>query len=371
MRQLKYFSLFSMLLLMAVLSSNALAQSADSSKHKLKRFRLSPLPVIYYSPETRLGFGGLLALNFETNKKPDSVTKASYLQTSYIYTINKQFDYFTTGRIYTPNNNDIINIRFDYAYFPEYFFGYETENPKPNKDLIQYNRVQGEVRYYRKIKNSIYVGLLGKYNNVYALKSDATGSFLNIKPPGYEGYTVYGFAPAFSIDRRDNQVYPRTGFFLETMFVGNTSTTGNYYRFNTFKLDVRKYFPIGWLKNDVVALQGLLNVNSGNVPFKDMADIGGSNTMRGYYTGYYRYKNLYAFQSEYRATIWKRLGFTVWGGFALTAKEWYKPFQYGVKPNAGIGLRIMINTNDKLNVRVDQGFGKQQAGFYLDIAEAY
>ncbi|WP_223819126.1 hypothetical protein, partial [Pseudomonas aeruginosa] len=88
--------------------ANALAQTADSSKHKLRRFRLSPLPVIYYSPETRLGFGGLLALNFETNKKPDSVTKASYLQTSYIYTINKQFDYFTTGRIYTPNNNDII-----------------------------------------------------------------------------------------------------------------------------------------------------------------------------------------------------------------------------------------------------------------------
>jgi hypothetical protein len=123
---------------------------------------------------------------------------------------------------------------------------------------------------------------------------------------------------------------------------------------------------------DAIAFQFLANVNTGDVPFKDLADIGGSNTMRGYYTGYYRYKNLYAFQAEYRANVWKRIGFTVWAGAALTPEKWYTFFDHSIKPNAGIGLRLMLNQKDKLNVRVDQGFGKQgQNGFYLDIAEAY
>ena len=32
----------------------------------------------------------------------------------------------------------------------------------------------------------------------------------------------------------------------------------------------------------------------------------------------------------------------------------------------------MMNRKDRLNVRVDQGFGKKgQSGFYFDIAEAF
>ena len=85
------------------------------------------------------------------------------------------------------------------------------------------------------------------------------------------------------------------------------------------KIDARKYFPVTWLSDiDAVAFQFIGNINIGDVPFKDMADIGGSNTMRGYYTGFYRYNNLYALQVEYRAHVWWRLGFTVWAGGALT-----------------------------------------------------
>ena len=123
---------------------------------------------------------------------------------------------------------------------------------------------------------------------------------------------------------------------------------------------------------DALAFQFVANINTGDVPFKDLADIGGSNTMWGYYTGFYRYKNLYALQVEYRAHIWWRLGFTVWAGGALTPEKWYTFFDHAIKPNLELGLRIMMNKKDRLNVRVDQGFGKKdQRGFYLDIAEAF
>ena len=358
------------LLLVYLIASPCSAQ--DRVHVKKKRFRLSPLPVLYYSPETRLGYGGLLAVNFETTKKHDSVTKSSYIQSSFIYTVNDQYDFFNIARIYTPRNRDIIQVRFDYAYFPEFYYGYETQNPNPLKDLIQYNRIVGDVRYYRKIKHSIYAGLVGHYNHIYHVASDPDGSLALTQPPGHDGYSVLGLAPAFSIDRRDSQIYPQKGFFLEVLFGTYPSQWSGAYSFNTFKLDVRKYFPVKGLKNGVIALQALFNLNSGNVPFKDMADIGGSYMTRGYYTGFYRYKNLYAFQAEYRATLTGRLGMVVWGGCALTALQWDRPFEFTPKPNAGLGLRFMINRADKLNVRFDQGFGNQgQNGFYLDIAEAF
>ena len=92
---------------------------------------------------------------------------------------------------------------------------------------------------------------------------------------------------------------------------------------------------------------------------------------RGYYRGYYRYKNLYAFQTEYRFMVHKYIGFAAWVGVAAVAEKWYQPFEFSLKPNAGIGLRLRINQKDKLNLRADYGFGKNQSGLYFDAAEAF
>ena len=112
----------------------------DSTK-SYKRLRITPLPVIYYSPETRLGFGALVAANFETVKTPDSITKSSYAQTYFLYTVNKQYDWGTSTRIYSPKNKFIFLGKFNYTYFPEYYYGIETEDPESKKDTIEYNRV--------------------------------------------------------------------------------------------------------------------------------------------------------------------------------------------------------------------------------------
>jgi len=344
----------------------------QSEQDSVKRFRFTPLPVIYYSPETRLGFGALLAANFESVKVPDSITLSSYAQTYFLYTINKQYDWGTSLRWYAPQNKFIFNGKFNYTFFPEYYFGIETEDPDSKKDTIEYNQVAGDFRFYWKLKKSFFLGFATRINSIKHLDG-GTGHFIDDKPVGYNNYWVMGFAPALTIEKRDSFVYPRKGFYLETVYAIYPSWSGNSYGFQNLRVDVRKYFPIQWIsKTDALALQVVANINTGEVPFKDMADIGGSNTMRGYYTGYFRYKNLYAFQAEYRTHVWWRIGFTAWIGAALTTTKWYTLTENPVKPNAGIGLRLMMNKKDNLNVRLDQGFGKnKQNGFYLDISEAF
>jgi len=338
-----------------------------------KRIRITPLPVIYYSPETRLGFGALVAANFETVKHPDTLTKSSYAQTYFLYTINHQYDWGTSTRIYMPENKFVFYGKFNYTFFPEYYYGIATEDPQASKDTIEYNRIGADVRLYRKLSGQYFVGVATRFNRIAHVDNGGFGHLTDDRPLGYTGYWVWGFAPAFAIETRDNFVYPRKGFFLEALLYFYPLWNTNSYSFQNFKLDIRKYFPVRWISDiDALAFQFIANVNTGDVPFKDKADIGGSYTMRGYYTGFYRYNNLYAFQGEYRAQVWKRLGFTVWLGGALTPEKWYTFFDHRFKFNAGVGLRIMINRKDRLNVRIDQGFGnKGQSGLYLDIAEAY
>jgi hypothetical protein len=174
-----------------------------------KRFRISPLPVIYYSPETRFGFGALLAANFHTSN--DTLTTGSYLQSSFIYTANNQYAWGNTGRIYSKQNKHIFQYRFYLAFFPEFYYGYQTESPEDFKDPIEYNRLWFEFRKYWQVRKNLFFGLYGRFNRIYNVQADDGGGLEVSQPPGYEGYHVAGIAPAFSYDSRNSQVCPLRG----------------------------------------------------------------------------------------------------------------------------------------------------------------
>lgn len=159
------------------------------------------------------------------------------------------------------------------------------------------------------------------------------GSFSTDNPVGYEGYQVLGFAPILAFETRDSQTYPRKGVYAEILLMSYPDWLYRSFHFFNFRIDARKYYPVNWMSDhDVIAVQLFITVNKGNVPFIDMADLGGSNVMRGYYTGYYRYKNLYAFQTEYRASVWKFIGVNVWVGAAMTPEKWHSPGGSSIKP---------------------------------------
>lgn len=345
----------------------AVTWSQGYSQRKEKKWRITPLPVVYYSPETRLGFGALVSASVNLG---DSSTMTSYLQSSFIYTLNKQYEFNNIGRIYTRGNRHIIQYRLYYTYFPEYYYGYQTQDPEAYEDLIDYDRIWIELRNFWRIKGHYYAGAMLRYNRLYNIVHATEGPFAVDAPPGYEGYSVTGIAPAFTSDRRDNQVYPRTGHFLEVYWMAYPGAVNDFV-FGNFRIDWRVYKPLNLLSDDVLAFQFVGNLNEGSVPFRDMADIGGANITRGYYRGYYRYKNLYALQTEYRFMVHKYVGFVVWIGAATIAEKWYEPFAFSVKPNAGLGLRLRINQKDKLNLRADFGFGRNQSGLYFDAAEAF
>lgn len=111
-------------------------------------------------------------------------------------------------RIYSPQNNFIFFGKLNYTFFPEYYYGIETEDPESKKDTIEYNQIAVDLRFYWKIRQNFYAGFASRFNRIDNVDG-GTGHFYEDKPPGYEGYWLLGFAPALTLETRDNYVYPR------------------------------------------------------------------------------------------------------------------------------------------------------------------
>ena len=113
-------------------------------------------------------------------------------------------------------------------------------------------------------------------------------------------------------------------------------------------------------------LKGMFNF--GNPSWAMMAELGGSNSMRGYYEGRYRDKHSMSVQVELRQHVWRRNGITVWAGAGNVFHD-SRTFKK-ILPNFGIGYRWEFKK--RVNVRLDLGFGKSgQNGFIFNINEAF
>jgi hypothetical protein len=94
--------------------------------------------------------------------------------------------------------------------------------------------------------------------------------------------------------------------------------------------------------------------------------------MRGYFQGRYRDKFYAMLQVEYRQYFTKRFGFVVFGGLGDVASELIE-YDFGsLKYSYGGGLRFLFNKKQKINLRMDIGFGQDgNRGVYFGIEEAF
>ncbi|MDX5348139.1 MAG: hypothetical protein LPK19_12940, partial [Hymenobacteraceae bacterium] len=149
----------------------------------------------------------------------------------------------------------------------------------------------------------------------------------------------------------------------------NTSWLGSEFKYERYLLDLRKYYKFN--DKNVVAVQAMGVFNPGDVPFREMARLGGQYMMRGYYDGRYRDKNLLAFQAEYRRHLFWRLGVV---GFAAVGDVASAPKNFDAgefKLTGGAGLRINVKEKDRVNIRIDYGVGNNSSGLYFGIGEVF
>ncbi|GAM57633.1 membrane protein [Vibrio ishigakensis] len=168
-----------------------------------------------------------------------------------------------------------------------------------------------------------------------------------------------GLGAVVQWDSRDVAVNARKGHFFNLEFTGYSPEWGSDSRYQKALLDYRYYYTprLG----STFAFLNRIELSDGDVPYYDMAMLGGMDFMRGTYMGHFRDLNATENTFEYRHTFadgsgLSRHGVTAWIGAGSISDEASSLYQDWIV-TYGVGYRYELQP--RMNVRADLGFSSE------------
>jgi len=180
---------------------------------------------------------------------------------------------------------------------------------------------------------------------------------------------IGAYAIPIEFDTRDHAQFPRNGWLVNGRAMFYRESAGGDFDAETFKVSVNHYRPMR--EQDVLAFRATVRSTGGDdVPFFLLSSFGGSTDLRGYPSGRYRDRMMYALQSEYRWQFNDRWIFTGFAGFGEVADN-FGDFGENYLPAAGIGTRFVLSKKHRVGLSVDIAVGKDGTEFYFGVGEAF
>lgn len=357
--------LFTFLLILYV---NQLFANKDSLANQEKKLKILPLPLFWYTPETKFGIGAAALLNFRFNKM-DTNYRVSSIQVGDAFTQEKQWINYSSFQLFPNKEKIYIYGEAGYYKYRYYFFDIGNENSEGKKEKYDINFTRIRSNFLYRIIPGLYGGVRYYFEKHQLLNLDSAGFLFQNNYLGVPKGISSSFGIVFIYDTRDNLFFPSKGWYTEFAFQKEGNTIGSDYDFSKLTFDVIKYFSIN--KKHVFALNFLYIGTNGEIPFNHLAMFGGNKKMRGYYEGRFRDKQTIVFQTELRTKITNRWGVNLFFGAGNVAEK----FSYFKLTNhrfaGGIGLRFMIDVKQKINLRLDGANGLNSYKYYLTFNEAY
>ena len=359
---------FFIIILFLLISKVSAQNEIDSSE--VGKINYALYPMAFYTPETNfaLGGGGLFytRLGIRKNLLPSKLKFGAY------YTLNNQYSVSIEPSIYFEGTARVISeSKFIFSKEISKFYGIGNDTPEIEAPeyTIQYTRIYTELGYETNLIEEFHLGIIYEFtiNNILTIGNNPILGAEDIN--GRFGGNTSGFGFVFIVDKRDNVFYPTKNGYYKLRTIFNGSDLGSDFTYNRLVIDLRKYFNAG--DENIFATQVYFENTVGDVPFYRLPALGGANRMRGYFLGRYRDKAYFTSQIEYRKIIWKRIGIALFAGLGDVADE-YNTFEFNkFKYSFGGGLRYVFDEKEKLNVRMDIGFGKGTSGIYFSLEEAF
>lgn len=359
--------------LVAVLSAgaaSALAQeSTRSDSLREKRTSFVALPYAFYTPETKFAFGGGSIYSFRPADSGPS-DRPSNVRIALTYTQLNQMILALMPEIYLMEERYYFNGFYGYYKYPNRFWGVGSDTPDGAEEDYEQNDFESSTNVQKRITSGLYIGLQYQYQYMSPEKLSTRGVLRDGAIPGSKAGSASGLGIIINHDTRNHVYQPSGGFYNQFSAVFFGGTVGSDYTFTLLSIDLRKYFSI--FGSHVLAFQTYDTFITGDPPFQMLSLLGGSYCMRGYYRGRYRDKDMITFQSEYRLPVFWRFGAVAFAGFGDVANGIEK-FQLGqFKYSLGFGFRFTFDSHERINARLDVGFGKgDNAGVYAMVLEAF
>ena len=345
-------------------------QTTNQSPSLLFKNKLLIFPLTALSTETNWVFGVANVFLFKTSKK-DSLLRISTMPSGFLYTLNKQMLIALGANIYLPKEKYIIRFENTFSKFPDKFWGIGNDTPESAKESYTFTQFYINPQLHRKVKNNFFLGAGWDYQDVFNIAYDSAGNFANQEVVGIYNKTDYhvsGYSLFVMHDSRNHTYMPNKGSLLRIKFSNFNNTIGSDYNFQGLEIDFRKFIKLS--RRQTLAMQYLSTFTFGDVPYRNLAVLGGNAIMRGYYGGRYRDKKFLGAQVEYRFPIYWRFSGVTFASAGQVADQTsdlgFNRFHYA----GGAGLRIAVLPSEKLNLRFDVAYGND-FNYYIVLAEAF
>lgn len=321
------------------------------------------LPVLFYLPETKLGFGatGGLHLQLRGAARPSSLFAAA------VYTLERQGSVDVAGDVYL-GGGPLLAGRIRVVHFPDVFYGIGTHTREDDRERFTRRSAEAVVTAEFPIVSALRAGPRLDLR-VEEIQGREPGGALDAGTvTGWDGYSSAALGGSVSWDTRDNTFWTSRGTLAQAWYVYAPEWIGRSHGFGRGVLELRRFLPLGGGRT--LGLHGYLEGAHGDPPFTLLAKLGNTRFLRGIREGRFRDRFDWMTQAELRVPVRGRFSATAFAAVGDVAPDLDAFSLETMKLAGGTGLRFRL-TDAGANIRLDVAASRMGVELYVLVLEAF
>ena len=328
-------------------------------------------PIFGFETETGFYAGGIAYARIRPKNLDTSIPPNSYYL-SLEYSAKKQFAVKFEPELHFRNGFYTFSPKLNFKKWPSKFYGIGNNAALDKAEDFTPIEFGSTLDLSRKISSNLDISVIYDFS-YYDITKKEYGGLLNTGIiPGSKGGFNSGLGIQISYDSRNAEDYPTKGSLFSFRAMNYNKIIGSDYNFDEFTLDLRQYFSFS--DKHTFALQGYLSLTSKNPPFYSISHL--DKHMRGMTPNLHIDKQIAVFRAEYRIFPWEngflnKLGFVVFAENGQVSDKLKNFSLTQARSDLGFGLRYSFFTEDRLNLRIDIGFGEEDWNFSISTGEAF
>ncbi len=286
-----------------------------------------------------------------------------------VYTLKNQLILALGPQLYLGGETWRLTGGLEAVFFPDRLYPVGDESPDQTEDYGQ-RLFASSVGAERRLVGQLRLGGGLRVAHAAITRVESGGLLDRGAIPGSDGGFLVGVGPSIAWDDRDKDSATHRGGRHELSLVFFPEFLGSDYSLTQAIVQLRQFFPL-W-RQHILAVELHAQFSRGDVPFQAMATLGGDNRMRGYFSGRYRDLHSVVGQVEYRMPVWWRIGAVGFVAAGNVANEVSQIRLDDPKVAGGLGLRLTLSKQERVNVRVDVAVTRDGGvSPYVSLGEAF
>lgn len=259
------------------------------------------------------------------------------------------------------------------------FYGLGNDSERDDQTNFYDEIIMAEFRFNKRLFGPLWAGAFAEIHHEFTTHGEgdwAPDTFEAQWFPdllGKGAFWTNRIGAFVMIDTRDSIYIPTKGGYYKLEYYSVPEWMGSDFNFEYWYLDLRQFITLRAPRKDILALrfQAKRGV-AGPIPFYELAVAGSEYTLRGYYDGRFRDRDMLSINTELRHNLWKIFDIHLFYDIGRVYNDMFDEWRYIANDTHyawGIGFRTTIPPN--VVMRGDVGWSDTDQVFYFNWGQTF